>query len=194
MKRTVLFSMVLIAISIFGAALSEGATATDPKYGDQIVTIGRSLLGGNAHGVVFFNNTQFTALAVVLDANGNPAQAGLQPPLNNYSYFFVDQGFGYVWGSNNLTNWTALTPAPTARVLDQVITVDPSRLDGNLHAVIFLNGTQNTALAVVLDGNGNPAKLNLLPPPMNNNYYFFLDNTGLLWGSLDGINWEILSL
>jgi hypothetical protein len=193
MKKSVLFSIVLVAISVFGATLSEGATATDPKFGDQIVTVDAAHLDGAVHGVFFFNNTQFTALAVVLDADGNPSTADLSAPLNSYSYFFVDQGFGYVWGSSNLTSWTALTPAPPARVTDRILTLDKSHFNGVVHAVVFVNGTQNTAMAVVLDNFGTPSKLNTLPPPMNTYSYFFLDESSLLWGSSDGIDWEIIA-
>ena len=70
---------------------------------------------------------------------------------------------------------------------DEMTVLSRSDLGGIDSGVIFLNKSNNTALAVVQDPDGNP------DPALVGFAFLYLDFfTNNLWGSNDGKNWEII--
>jgi len=107
MKKSVFFLLVLATITVFGAALSEGATLMRvPLVGDTVTVYNTQELGGDI-GVLTYNNTQNTAAAVIVDVNGNP-----DPYLTGVANYFVDYTSRYIWGCNSACddpqNWEIL--------------------------------------------------------------------------------------
>ena len=103
MKKSALFLLVLATITIFSVALCEaGSTAVAPFVGDKLITLDIQDLGGSI-GVISVNNTQNTAMAVVLDASGNPDSL-----LLGVAYLYADFFTHELWGSNDGVNWAVI--------------------------------------------------------------------------------------
>lgn len=115
MKKGILILFILSAIAMFGYSLSEAfsgavspVTPLNPSVNrDNLETFNRFDLGCSFdHATVVFNNTDGTAMGVILDDNGDPDSTCL-----NFAYVAADfVGGTFIWVSTDGINWFCATP------------------------------------------------------------------------------------
>lgn len=111
MKKSILILFILTMIAVFGSSLAEAEShAVSPvntQFPDDLVTFNRFDLGCFFdHATVVFNNTDSSAIGVVVDDNGNPDDTCL-----GFAYVAADFiGGTFLWVSNDGINWFCITP------------------------------------------------------------------------------------
>lgn len=99
MKKT-LFTILLILCSI---TVSQAMTynVSYPNTTDVTTIFSASAWDGVDHAIITYNRAANTAMATILDANGNPSN------WNGFAYFFADLYLhSYdLYGSNDGINW-----------------------------------------------------------------------------------------
>ena len=190
MKKWCLILLVAITFAFFGISAGEANTLVDSPFPlqspDQSWTLEVADLGnGIDHAVVFFNNVSNTAIGAVLDSLGNPDNSVL-----GFSYIAADfsNPSAPLWTSSDEA--TAATSPYPAQSPDAVQVLTAAELNNFNHAVLFVNWTSGTGMAVVLDPNGAPDSSYIgyafIAADLNYNPVF-------MWGSQDGLAWYCMS-